>query len=284
MYPIGRVNWRHWKLIRMVPSSSFTCKFLYQNCDIYQVLSQIVPILSLCRGSAVRQVDNCKQSAYISTTQSLKTTPVPVYAVPGNNDWPRCTNPTQGLNFWKKHLISLDSSWEQPTEYSVKRQNPFRSENFAFLYKRILFVGLHVVHNEDEEETALRIEENLNWLNENVDYYSKDIDVVFMMGNGRLMATHNIPFYNNIVTKKQNEWKDKYVIYARRASETGVLTSIGGLEKFDELRVGSEWPILDVQISTVEGKDSGLSASLQYRQVRNVDEKDKDKKGKDEPK
>ena len=237
----------------------------------------------------MRKVDNCIESAYVKTKISLKSTPVPAYAVPGNHDWPTCTNSTRGLYLWKKHFSSISSpKWSKPVEYSVKHQTPSRPENFSFLWKRIMFIGLHVVDSGDEEETASRIQDNIDWVNENVVRYLNDIDVIFMMGNGRFMATENIPFYNEIVTKKKNEWKDKYIIYARRASETGVLTDIGGLSKFDELRVGAEWPILDVQISTHdgEGKGPGSNAKLRYREVRDVpkeDEMKEEKKNKDEP-
>lgn len=146
-----------------------------------------------------------------------------------------------------------------------------------------MFLGLHVVQSGDDDETVARIQQNLDWVNKNVENNFDDIDVIFMMGNGRFMAPYNIPFYNEIVTKKQNEWKDKYVIYARRAAETGVLTSIGGLDKFDELRVGAEWPILDVRISTTEDaiKGPGSGAKLEYREVKDVEEVGK--KGKTEP-
>ena len=228
--------------------------------------------LSNHRGSAVRKVDDCIESAYVKTEQSLKSTPVTAYAVPGNYDWPTCTNSTRGLNLWKKHFTSINTKWPKPAEYSVKRDDE-RSENFAFLWKRIMFVGLHVVQSEDDDETAARIQGNLDWVNKNVESRFDDIDVIFMMGNGRFMAPYNIPFYNDIVTKKQNEWKDKYVIYARRAAETGVLKNIGGLDKFDELRVGAEWPILDVQVSTKVGLiGPGSDTKLRYREVKDVDD------------
>jgi hypothetical protein len=36
--------------------------------------------------------------------------------------------------------------WDVPKEYDVKRQAS-RQENFSFLYRRILFVGLNMVSN-----------------------------------------------------------------------------------------------------------------------------------------
>ena len=36
--------------------------------------------------------------------------------------------------------------WEAPREYDVKRQAE-RAENFSFLYRRVLFIGLNMVSN-----------------------------------------------------------------------------------------------------------------------------------------
>lgn len=196
--------------------------------------------------------------------------------MPGNFDWTTCTNSTRGYYLWDKHFSAINQWWDKPAEYVVQRQGPSRPENFAFLWKRILFVGLHVVNSGQEEETASRIQDNLNWVTANVEQNIQDIDAIFMMGHGRFTAEDNMPFYNAILSKKQNEWKDKYIIYARRASETGVTTNIGGLQKFDELRVGAEWPILDVQISTYEGllpSGGSAPARLRYRQVLDGDKK-----------
>ncbi len=40
------------------------------------------------RGSASRKVDDCARSAYTKAKESLSNTPVPVYSLPGNFDWP----------------------------------------------------------------------------------------------------------------------------------------------------------------------------------------------------
>ncbi|KAL3790408.1 hypothetical protein HJC23_013580 [Cyclotella cryptica] len=225
-------------------------------------------------GSTVRKVDDCLESAYAKAALSLQSTPVSAYALPGNFDWPLCTNSTRGLNLWRTHFASIERTvWGRPVEYVVRRQMPSRPENFAFLWKRVMFIGLHVVQSGNANETSTRIQDNLDWVNENVANHFHHIDVIFIMGHGRLMASDNLPFYDGILNKKLNEWKDKYIIYARRASGTGVLTNVAGLDKFDELRVGAKWPILDVQISTAEGDetDSGSSLSsavLRYRQVK----------------
>ena len=240
------------------------------------------------RGSATRAVDNCVSTAYLRTQLSLSVTPIPVYSLPGNNDYPQCEDPVQGWANYKEHMMNLDTMyWNTTDEYDVKRQTDIgRDENFSFLYKRVLFVGLNMVTDDiDEDDMAKRLDENIHWVIDNVSAYSTNVDVVFVMGYGRLMATENEPFYNVMVNLTSStseeveeedgtggssggEWSDKLLIYARRSSETGIEYDIGGNSNLAELRVGNEWPILDVRIRT-RGKDAPL---VEYRDVVEIEE------------
>eukprot|EP00571_Detonula_confervacea_P012859 CAMPEP_0172303032 /NCGR_PEP_ID=MMETSP1058-20130122/4629_1 /TAXON_ID=83371 /ORGANISM="Detonula confervacea, Strain CCMP 353" /LENGTH=797 /DNA_ID=CAMNT_0013013711 /DNA_START=120 /DNA_END=2513 /DNA_ORIENTATION=+ len=212
-------------------------------------------------GSATRVVDNCEETAYFRTQLSLSVTPIPVYSVPGNNDYPECADPRSGWEYYQKHMMNLDTKYWNVTDsnlYQVKRQKK-RMENFSFLYKKVLFVGLNMVtNNDDEDETLGRLEDNVEWIEENANAYQDNINAMFLMGYGRLFATENIPFYSAMVAKaKSDEWSDKLIVYARRSSETGIDENVGGAKNFMELRVGNEWPIMDVRVST-KGKDGPM--------------------------
>jgi len=215
-------------------------------------------------GSAARKVDDCLEGAYEKVGESLSVSKVPVYSLPGNFDWPICTDPTIGWNQWRQHLGSFNTMhWDTTTEYVVRRQTN-RSENFSFLYKRVLFIGLHMVKNaDDESETTTRLEDNLQWVEDNVESNFNNVDVIFIIGYSRFTTPENMPFYNAMLAKKQNEWAEKYFVYARRAATSGVSKSMQGLEGFDELRVGAEWPILDVQVST-----GAKIESVKFREVK----------------
>jgi hypothetical protein len=157
----------------------------------------------------------------------------------------------------------------------VKRQ-AIRDENFSFLYKRVLFIGLNMVTNSDVWETSARLEDNIDWVNDNIAEYSTNADIIFMMGNRRLEASENEPFYNAMISMASSEeWSDKLFVYARRSSDTDIDYNIGGNANFVELRVGAEWPILDLRVRT-EGEDAPL---VEYRDVI-----EKDDDGDDEPK
>ena len=71
-----------------------------------------------------------------------------------------------------------------------------------------------------EWETSIRLQDNIEWVVENVEAYWDNVDIVFMMGYGRLLATENVPFHDALVSKSNGEWADKLLVYARRASST----------------------------------------------------------------
>lgn len=71
-----------------------------------------------------------------------------------------------------------------------------------------------------EWETSIRLQDNIEWVVENVEAYWDNVDVVFMMGYGRLLAMENVPFHDALVSKSNGEWADKLLVYARRASST----------------------------------------------------------------
>lgn len=201
----------------------------------------------------------------------MSVSPVPVYSIPGNNDYPSCPDPDQGWEYYKQHMMSIDTMyWNATADYDVKRQVD-REENFSFLYKRVLFVGLNMVTNsEDAWEASARLEDNIDWVISNVDAYRNNVDAVFVMGHGRLQASENAPFYNAMVSKKESEWEDLLLVYARRAAETDIEPDVGGINDFAELKVGNDWPITDVRVRT-KGP-----AKVEFRDA--IDEEE-DKKG-----
>jgi len=214
-------------------------------------------------GSASRRVDDCARSAYTKAKESLTNTPVPVYSLPGNFDWPECSDPESGWKHYQDHMMNINTNWDTATDYVVYRQQE-RPENFSFLWKRVLFVGIHMVTNSDADETNERVMDNIQWVNQNVEKHQmENIDAIFVMGNERLLATENIAFYEHFSNKKKNvdEWNDVLFVYSRRSGISGLSRDIGGVTDLHELRVGSEWPIMDVRVQT------GNVAGIQFRTV-----------------
>ena len=94
-----------------------------------------------------------------------KNAKVPTYIVPGDNEWNDQKNHIECWSFWMKHLFKLEDNVQTP--WMTERQK-IRPENFAFLNKDVLFIGLNIpggrVH--DAEEWKLRLNQNVLWVEE----------------------------------------------------------------------------------------------------------------------
>jgi hypothetical protein len=92
--------------------------------------------------------------------------------VPGDNEYNDCPDPEAALALWKDTLLDFETSnpdWQLP--FTMSRQDPTYSENFAFLHESILFVGINLVGGtiHDEAEWAARQAADLEWVDANVE-------------------------------------------------------------------------------------------------------------------
>lgn len=84
--------------------------------------------------------EGCHEERYESISDILRSSEVPAFILPGDNEWLDCADPDQGWAWWEEHLGALYESFcfEAPVETQGARP-----ENFAFLLDDVLFVGLN---------------------------------------------------------------------------------------------------------------------------------------------
>lgn len=79
-----------------------------------------------------------------------------------DNEWNDCKNINAGWNLWKQELSNFEDNWEH--DFQVVRPAE-RPENFAFVHKKTLFIGLNLVggkvHN--HTEWTLRLSGQARW-------------------------------------------------------------------------------------------------------------------------
>jgi PKD repeat protein len=84
----------------------------------------------------------CQEIRYQTVADILATSQVPVFIVPGDNEWVNCADPAQGWAWWEAHLLGLEQQfcgiW--PVESQAERP-----ENFSFVRDGVLFLGLNQV-------------------------------------------------------------------------------------------------------------------------------------------
>ncbi len=109
--------------------------------------------------------DGSLTEAYYAGIKTLLTrgNRIPTYIVPGDNEWNDRPDPEVGWEHWSKHLLRLEEHFDTPWDTARQEARP---ENFAFVHKGILVVGINLpggrVH--DHEEWVRRFRENNDWI------------------------------------------------------------------------------------------------------------------------
>lgn len=118
-------------------------------------------------GDIKNQSSPCTQDALTRVDAKMKLCPVPVFMLVGDNEYNDCTNiqPSVALTMWRKTFSRYDKKhWG--LKFNNVRQMPNRSEAFAFVNKRTLFIGINfvggTVHNVNEWKN--RHQTQFNWV------------------------------------------------------------------------------------------------------------------------
>jgi hypothetical protein len=125
---------------------------------------------------------SCNESVYTNAANSLQTSSIPVFIVPGDNEWNDCSNPTQAWSYWDTHLMRLEENWS--TSFTVLRQS-VREENFAFMHSGVLFIGINLVGGSvhDANEWSQRMTDNANWVNQNFNNFTSQATSAVVFGH-----------------------------------------------------------------------------------------------------
>lgn len=113
-------------------------------------------------------VNMCTTNVYKDAADLLKQSPVPVFIIPGDNDWNNCPDPMGAFDDWMDQLNMFEDNFETDENFPMVRRQMARSENFSFLHKGVLFIAFHLVDGkvQSEYEWTFRIAEDVAWMDE----------------------------------------------------------------------------------------------------------------------
>ncbi len=105
----------------------------------------------------------CEEFIYDQVADILKLSAVPVFIVPGDNEYNDCEDPKEAFAWWNKYFFHFHENWEFPWEI---RYQPDHQENFTWVKNDVLFVGLNLVGGlvHDSSEWDTRLKQNANWI------------------------------------------------------------------------------------------------------------------------
>lgn len=105
----------------------------------------------------------CDEDNYALVADYLKKLMVPVFIVPGDNEWNDCEDPGQAWKYWEQYFMAFDQNWVVPFE--VQRQTGY-PVNSAFVQQDVLFVALNLVGGRihDQAEWDVMQQNAVDWI------------------------------------------------------------------------------------------------------------------------
>jgi len=225
-------------------------------------------------GDILDEKSSCQENEYENFQSIYSQSAVPVYTLPGDNEWKRCPNPDQAWGYWEKYLSNLNTKfWGAPKQYTVQRQSS-RNENFAFMNQGIQYVGVNMVAGpiDNRMEWADRHADNLAWIEQNVNDNFNNIHAIIIFGHAgpccdRVDAPLNIlddEFFEPL-SLKADEWK-KTTIFIQETNNKYTWSwqsNLEGVSHFWLIKVQSGiWPPMRIEIertaNTIQFDQNGI--------------------------
>ena len=130
----------------------------------------------------------CRESHYTRVAELLRPSRVPVFILPGDNEWNDCADPDDAWGWWTASFAAFDANWDFGP--AVTRQEG-REENWAFEQEGVLFVGINLVGGtvHDEAEWAERLVADADWVDANLASHP-DVDAFVLLGHANPSDDH----------------------------------------------------------------------------------------------
>jgi hypothetical protein len=135
-------------------------------------------------------LDPAPESEYKSSADILKRSKIPVFIVPGDNEWNDQKNPARGWRLWTKYFTDFEKNFAQSP--ALERQT-VRPENFAFAPKGVLVLGLNLVGGRvhDAQEWKTRHAQNNDWVQAQLTKHGDKSRAMVVLAQAEPNATHD---------------------------------------------------------------------------------------------
>jgi len=203
--------------------------------------------------------DRCSHNSYERIAQVYSNSIVPVFFVPGKREWNNCPDYEASQNMWKNAFVGFERKhWDMQLEtrgYKVKRQET-RTENFAFAFKDAVYIGLNLVAGNiwDHDEWDLRLDANIEWVEENVEE-NQDANLIVIFGSAGLIHKNDRFFIG--LKEKSQIWADngreslQFLYVKQSATKMLYHNDANNMTNFSILNIESDrWPPTKLSLDT----------------------------------
>lgn len=147
-----------------------------------------------------RQKDCDTAHFKLAKTELLEHSPVPVFVLPGDNDYYECSDQDAAWEGWRSNFLHLYRHWYHP--FHVRHQD-IRPENFAFDYKGVLFVSFHVIGASVQDWTKWdeKVQDDTAWLEDQLQTHGtrKHIGSIVLLAHAHPHERRYRQFYEAII-------------------------------------------------------------------------------------
>ncbi len=220
---------------------------------------------------------SCDIEYYHTIRDMMLQSKVPTFVIPGDNEWNDCANGfvDVGWENWVSNFLRFENYWSH--NYTVVRQ-PGRLENFYFIQKRTLIMGLNIVGGrvDNSTEWSERLQSDFEWTRNviNLNIPTGNADGIIIMSHAEPTADHlhwTVPFRNYV----KNELRNQYPILYIHGDGHRFMYTPHFLFQPNILRVqhegGTRQPVLKIRADPSRYPDSVYSAFQLDRQLELMD-------------
>ncbi|MGH2571771.1 MAG: Calx-beta domain-containing protein, partial [bacterium] len=121
----------------------------------------------------------CDETRYVNVANILKSCQIPVFMLPGDNEWGDCPDPALAWQYWDSNFMEFDDNFCKT--FTVERQT-VRPEHWAFPVDGVLFMGMNLP-NQEETGSGIRVQDAADWLVEKLADYGTQVRALVVFGH-----------------------------------------------------------------------------------------------------
>jgi len=196
--------------------------------------------------------DGCMSQSFQRTKNILENSPLPVFIVPGENDWNKCPNPGNAMDTWLSLFQNFESKWNHGLQVERSSMKPIF---FAFVQSKVLVLGIHfigppIINDEEWKELVL---DNVLWVVRKVQRYKDEIESIAVLGHANPNPDVHSAFTDSI-SKACKSWQIP-MLYVH-SGDTGYYEKRGAeVTNFDcefmtdvQINIGRDAPPLRISV------------------------------------
>ena len=203
------------------------------------------------------QWKDCDEKSWQILLDMWLASAIPLFAVPGEDDWTHCDDPDDGWEKWEEYLVGIDQCcWNDHDGSGTVSRQGGEAGNWAFLQNKVLHIGLHLVSGPDipnMKEWVNRLTDCMDWLLDSTSTFGDTVEVICVFGHSNVNDEANQDFFESFAAAV-DAW-NLPVLYFHQDDETEYPwtyeRNLFGVNNV--LRVGIRqklWPPLRVVIDT----------------------------------